>query len=127
MLTKKQEEFTLLLFQGDTQRTAYKSAYPTSKTWKETAVDCEASKLASNPKVIQRLSELRSKAEDKAVITLDGIVKDIYRMSQEYEREAEGLRALDMLMKHLGGYEKDNTVTLTGTVVTVLPEKDPDN
>lgn len=43
---------------GRNQRQAYLEAYPKSQKWKPGSVDCEASKLMNNTKVLQRLREL---------------------------------------------------------------------
>lgn len=67
MLTKNQEAFVVALIQGKTQRQAYQEAYPRSKQWKPGSVDREASVLVRNPKVAQRLNELRAKIEAETI------------------------------------------------------------
>ena len=69
MLTTKQERFVQELIKGKSQREAYRIAYPRSKDWKDSAVDCEASKMVKNHKVSQRYEELKKKTEEK--ITYD--------------------------------------------------------
>lgn len=50
---------------GRNQRQAYLEAYPKSRNWKNVrSVDVEASKLMSNPKVLQRLRELDNSEKD---------------------------------------------------------------
>jgi hypothetical protein len=66
-LTDKQERFALALFKGLSQREAYKEAGYSNKT-SFPAIDVNASKLAKNTKVLLRLSELRKRAEDNAVM-----------------------------------------------------------
>lgn len=80
-LTEKQDKFALALFSGDSQRTAYRKAFPTSRKWKDKSVDEAASKLASDAKVISRLSELRGKAEEKATFTLDNLLEEIAKIA----------------------------------------------
>ena len=69
-LTKQQEVFVNELVKGSSQRQAYIKAYPSKKNWKETSLDCEASKLLSKTKVRQRYNELLNKT---------GIVKEVGR------------------------------------------------
>lgn len=76
-LTEKQDKFALALFSGDSQRTAYRKAFPSSQTWKDTTVDSKASTLAKHDKVLERLSGLRAKAEKEAKYTLDDILDEI--------------------------------------------------
>ena len=65
MLTAKQEKFVQELIKGKSQREAYKIAYPGSKKWKDSSVDCGASKLMAIAKVSQRYEELKKKTEEK--------------------------------------------------------------
>ena len=69
MLTTKQERFVQELIKGKSQRQAYRIAYPSSKGWKDEAVDSKASTLFKNDKVKQRYDELYKKTEEK--ITYD--------------------------------------------------------
>jgi len=134
MLTQKQEIFALALFEGLSQRQAYYRAYPASKKWKDNSVDQSASLLASSPKIIQRLAELREKAEKKSILKLETVIQELQKIAlmddeelEQYYKAPDKLKALDMLMKHLGGYEKDNSTKITAQIVTMLPEKDPNN
>ena len=60
-LTNKQEEFCQNIISGMTQHDAYKNAYDVKKMSNK-AVDEEASKLIKNPKVAQRVDELKKLA-----------------------------------------------------------------
>lgn len=61
-LTQSQENFCKLYVKYGISRKAYMEAYPNSKKWKGSAVDCEASKMLNNPKVSQRITELNDHA-----------------------------------------------------------------
>lgn len=68
-LTQKQGQFALNIFQGMTQREAWKQAgysvnYPIAH------IDRDASLLANSPKILQRLQELREKTESAAVMNV---------------------------------------------------------
>jgi len=66
-LTQKQETFTLLIFQGLSQRAAWGKAGYSTKYAPE-IVDQNASRLANSSKVQARLIELRQKTEDASVM-----------------------------------------------------------
>lgn len=67
MLTSGQEAFVAAILEGKSQRQAYYTAYPKSKKWKPSAVDSQASILAKNPKVSQRIDELKAKVEAQVI------------------------------------------------------------
>ena len=67
-LTEKQEMFTLNLFKGMYQRDAYIDAY--KPTYALTTIDANASRLANNEKVLERLKELRQAAEDTTIASV---------------------------------------------------------
>ena len=58
-LTDKQEAFISALLKGDSQRTAYRKAYPRSRNWKDENVDSKASNLLKRDKVWTRYKELK--------------------------------------------------------------------
>ena len=76
-LTPKQDKYALALFKGDSQRTAYRKAYPSSKKWGDNTVDAKASRLAADDKVKARLEKLRAKADKEALFTLDDLLAEI--------------------------------------------------
>lgn len=97
-LTSKQETFVDAIMQGKSQRQAYYTAYPKSRKWKETSVDCAAYQLMENIKVINRLKELgwkdkkkvewtRKRALEEINYVLDINKQDIERQQQGYEEE----------------------------------------
>lgn len=108
-LTKPQETFIQELLKGNTQRQAYLKAYPSKKKWKETSLDCEASKLLSNSKVKQRYTELLYKmreneqkntmwTREESIETLRYIIdvnkQDLDRINNAFEQELELLQKL---------------------------------
>lgn len=71
-LNKNEEKFVRNLFMGDSQRIAYKDAFPQSKKWKNETVDSKACILAKTEKIKARLEELRE--EYKKHISIDAIM-----------------------------------------------------
>ena len=67
-LTQKQENFCLNIFQGMSQREAYIQSY--KPNYAITTIDANASRLASNEKVLKRLTELREKAQNNKIASV---------------------------------------------------------
>ena len=67
-LTQKQENFCLNVFQGMSQREAYIQSY--KPNYAITTIDANASRLASNEKVLKRLTELREKAQNSKIASV---------------------------------------------------------
>lgn len=85
-LTLKQEKFVQELIKGKSQREAYKAAY-NAKNMLDTTIDRKACELLKNGKVSARYNELRDKlikrAEDKAIITAEEIIKEIKSIAKD--------------------------------------------
>ena len=67
-LTQRQENFCLNVFQGMSQREAYIQSY--KPNYAITTIDANASRLASNEKVLKRLTELREKAQNNKIASV---------------------------------------------------------
>ena len=85
-LTLKQEKFVQELIKGKSQREAYKIAYPNCKS-ADNIVDIKASKLLATDKVRLRYKDLHSKlikrAEEKAIITAEEILREIVDIAKD--------------------------------------------
>lgn len=125
-LTQAQENFIVNVHSGLSQYESYIRAYPSAKKWKRSNIDKQASILMKNPKIIPRYKELKEEVTEKVNITLVEVVNLIIDMAKDGEQEANRRGAMDMLMKHLGGFEKDNKLEIHGTVqyTAKLPEKE---
>ena len=66
-LTTKQELFVQQLVAGQSQRQAYRSAYPSAKKWKDNVVDNKASELLKNGEVSVRYRELLKQFSNMAL------------------------------------------------------------
>ena len=78
-LTAKQEKFCQNIVSGLSQADAYRDAYGAKKR-STRALYIDASRLADNPKIILRLTELRKPAAKKAQITLASHLEDLARL-----------------------------------------------
>lgn len=119
MLTAKQEKYCLNVAKGMTYIDAYKDAYNT-ENMKDDVIYVKASELNKNGKISVRIEELRSKAEDEAIMSaierkkwltkvINGEVTHTSYDSngKAYENEAyisDKLKALDTLNKMDGEY-----------------------
>lgn len=113
-LTPKQEKFVLNVVNGMSQRQAYMEAYPGSKMWKPETVDCKASILLKNGKVLERYQELMKKVEEEAIMSaaerrkwLSDIIKKGTIVTDGTElpvKSADRLKAIDILNKMSGEY-----------------------
>lgn len=91
------EKFAQALASGDSQRTAYKKAYPSSLKWKDEAVDVRACMLANNDKVAIRLNELKERAATKAVLSREEKRMILKQMALDKEATyTERQRAIDI-------------------------------
>lgn len=122
MLTAKQEKFAQELIKGKSQREAYKAAYNVKKM-SNGSVDREACLLAKNPKVAQRIAELKSKvvkrAEAKAIITREEIIKEIASIAKDDISNYLDFRT----EKAVVGYDKDTQAPIAD-YTTVVEMKD---
>lgn len=66
-LTTKQELFVQQIIAGQSQRQAYRSAYPSAKKWKDNVVDNKASELLKNGEVSVRYRELLKQFSNMAL------------------------------------------------------------
>ena len=85
-LTAKQEKFVQEIVKGKSQREAYRTAYPKSRNWKDSSVDCRASTLLKNAKVMQRLQELQGKvqavAEQQSIMTAVEVLQELSKIAK---------------------------------------------
>lgn len=104
MLTEKQEKFIQGIIEGMSQADAYRSAYST-KNMSDNAIYREASLLVDNPKVAQRLKELRDKLAKPSIKTAQERMEWLTQLIDNAEEgTSEKLKAIDILNKMDGLY-----------------------
>lgn len=120
MLTANQETFCQSIVQGMTQADAYRTAY-SCKRMSNNAIYRDASLLAANPKIAQRIKELRDQIAQHSIMTaqerlefLTQVVngtkgeKVMTESGEEIEVPASmknRLSAVDIMNKMTGEYE----------------------
>lgn len=104
MLTPKQEAFVQNIIQGMSQADAYRSAYDT-KRMSDNAIYREASLLVGNPKVAQRLEELRGQLAKPSIMTAQERLEWLTQLIQSKdESTGDKLKAADIMNKMQGEY-----------------------
>jgi phage terminase small subunit len=104
MLTAKQEAFVQNIIQGMSQADAYRSAYDT-KRMSDNAIYREASLLVENPKVAQRIKELREHLAKPSIMSAQERLEWLTQLIQsEEESTTDKLRAADIMNKMQGEY-----------------------
>ena len=104
MLTPKQEAFVQNIIQGMSQADAYRSAY-SCKNMSDNAIYREASLLMDNPKVTQRLSELRNELAKPSIMSAQKRLEWLTEVIQSNEESTgDKLRAVDIMNKMSGEY-----------------------
>lgn len=88
-LTAKEEAFVQALVAGESQRQAYKIAYPKSRM-KETTMDTEACKLFKKPKITARYNELMEEHKQKALYTREDAVLDLIWLKETAKQHIVG-------------------------------------
>ncbi len=108
-LTNKQQRFCEEYMIDLNASQAYVRAGYCSKT-----PNIHAKQLITNSNIQQKINELKLKASDKFEIRLEDVLKRIEGHALDGESEQTQIKAEDMLMKHLGGYDLNNKLELTG-------------
>ena len=125
MLTAKQELFVQKIAEGMNQADAYRSAYDT-KRMSDNAIYREASLLLDNPKVTQRLKEIRDMAAKPTIMTAQKRKEWLTQVIQsEDESTSDKLRAIDLMNKMDGEYVQKMSIgfdlkCFVGTIVSEL-------
>ena len=104
MLTAKQEEFAKAIVEGMNQADAYRSTY-SCKNMSDNAIYREASLLVANPKVAQRINELRDELAKPSIKTAQERMEWLTQLIDNAEENTnEKLKAVDILNKMDGLY-----------------------
>lgn len=104
MLTAKQEAFVQNILQGRNQADAYRSAY-NCENMSDNAIYREASLLQDNPKVAQRLQELRDKLAKPSIMSAQERLEWLTQLiKSKDESTTDKLRAADIMNKMQGEY-----------------------
>lgn len=116
MLTPKQEEFVKNIIEGMTQADAYRSAY-SCKNMSDNAIYREASLLVENPKVAQRLKELREQLAKPSIMTAQERLEWLTGLIADNDVAiGDKLKAADIMNKMQGEYTQKVQAEVTNAV-----------
>ena len=111
-LTARQDIFIRRLLEGDSQRKAYRAAFPSSQKWKDSTVDSKASALFHSDKVQERYCFLKTELDNKSIMHR---TERMITLSKIAEKDSEDagyrIRAIDVLNKMDGDYVQKVEVT----------------
>jgi Rieske Fe-S protein len=80
---------------------AYKIAYGVVNNQ---AARANAARLITNDNIQAEILRFKQVMKEKTGITIEAVVNRIAKLADKADKDADKLKALDMLMKHLGGY-----------------------
>jgi len=107
MLKPQEDQFAMYLYLGESQRKAYRKAFPKCKNWKDETVDSKASILAKTDKIQERLAELaeqmKQKTNTEALLSASEVlnkISDVIDRNEEID-DKTALKALELYGKHL--------------------------
>jgi phage terminase small subunit len=104
-MTPKQLLFVSEYLKHGNATQAYMTAYGIAD---EDQAAANASRLIRNDKVARALQLHTATIMEQTKITVEDVIRRINHLADHAKDDYAKLKALDMLMKHLGGYEKDN-------------------
>lgn len=121
MLTLKQEKFVQNIMLGMNQADAYRASY-NAKNMGDNAIYREASLLLENPKVTQRLKELRDQLANESIMSAQKRMEWLTSIvNATGESTGDRLKAIDILNKMSGEYvQKVQADVDTDVTVTVV-------
>ena len=144
-LSQNEEKYIFGLIAGKTQRQAYLAAFPNSRKWKPETVDSKACALFNTDKVQERYNDIRNRlvkeAENDAIVTVKDVLRDLVEVKEicmahknapvaigecitnTKAFNASGAnKALELLGRHLGMFEKRESDDSADNGVLILPE-----
>ena len=107
MLKPQEDQYAMYLYLGDSQRKAYRKAFPKCKNWKDETVDNKAYILAKKDEIKVRLVELqeqtKAKTNTEALLSASEVlnkISDVIDRNEEVD-DKTALKALELYGKHL--------------------------
>jgi len=114
-LTAKQEAFCQGIADGLGQADSYRAAYDAGDM-KENSVYVSASKLMKNPKVTQRIAELRSAVQEKQLWSREMSVKALVQAFREGSGSVKVAAVKELNAMH--GYNEPAKLNINGNLLT---------
>ena len=108
-LTPKQEAFAMAYVESGNASKAYKAAYDVNENTNNNSISVEACKLRNNPKITLRILELQELAQERHLITVDSLTKELEqaRLTASEAGQASAMVAATMGKAKLHGLLTD--------------------
>lgn len=87
--------------------------------YSEKTANVIASENLTKPYINEYIKKMQEEARDRNKITVDFVINGIKDIALLGEHENNRLKAYDLLAKHVGAYEVDNTQKKTDSVVRI--------
>ena len=113
-LTAKQEAFCQGIADGLGQADSYRAAYD-AENMKENSVYVQASKLMKNPKITQRITELKSQVQEKQLWSREMSVKALVQAYREGSGSVKVAAVKELNAMH--GYNEPAKISVNGNLV----------
>lgn len=113
-LTAKQEAFCQGIADGLGQADSYRAAYD-AEDMKENSVYVQASKLMKNPKISQRIAELKSQVQEKQLWSREMSVKALVQAYREGSGSVKVAAVKELNAMH--GYNEPAKLSINGNLV----------
>lgn len=113
-LTAKQEAFCQGIADGLGQADAYRAAYD-AEDMKENSVYVQASKLMKNPKITQRIAELKSQVQEKQLWSREMSIKALVQAYREGSGSVKVAAVKELNAMH--GYNEPSKVSINGSLI----------
>ena len=125
-LTAKQNAFAIGIVGGITATTAYRQAYD-ADGMKPESVWVESCRLATNPKVALRVSELRAEQEEeRRMLRLshaEAVLERLEHEALEAKTDSTRVRALELIGRHLGMFTDKVEITTQERSVEMIEQE----
>ena len=122
LLTPKQENFCLAVASGIHQNQAYKQAYPDQKNTDKTTGE-KASKMMYDPKIKDRIAELRKPVIEEMGLTLKAHLEELERLAKLAEANANigaAIKAQELRGKASGLYVEKIDQNVNGNLTVEI-------
>jgi len=109
-LTIKQEKFCNEYVKTCNKSEAYRTAYNV-ENMKPVTINRKAVELFDNGNITARVEQLQKEVSKRNNIDVDWCIQQLKTIVEDNEKDR--VQAIDKLMKHLGGYERNNGQKIT--------------
>ena len=117
-LRPQQEAFALAVASGKSQAEAYRSAYPKSQAWKDTAVWQQASRLMAVPDVAARVASHRTELAQRSLWAREDSVRSLMKVVRTADRPSDIVAAVKAL-NEMHGFNAPQKVEHSGAITSI--------